>query len=103
MKNIYVGNLPFSISENELKSVFEGHGAVQRVNLVTDRETGNPRGFAFVEMVNEQEGDAAIEALNGTQLGGRSLTVNEARPREARSGGGGGGGRGGRGGGGGRW
>jgi RNA recognition motif-containing protein len=103
LKNIYVGNLPFSISENELKSVFEGHGAVQRVNLVTDRETGNPRGFAFVEMVNEQEGDAAIEALNGTQLGGRSLTVNEARPREARSGGGGGGGRGGRGGGGGRW
>lgn len=102
MKNIYVGNLPFSISEAELKAVFEGHGAVQRVNLVTDRETGNPRGFAFVEMTNEAEGDAAIEALNGTQMGGRSLTVNEARPREARSGGGGG--RGGRGGGGGgRW
>jgi RNA recognition motif-containing protein len=105
LKNIYVGNLPFSTSEQELKQLFETHGGVSRVNLVTDRDTGSPRGFAFVEMANEQEGNAAIEALNGTQLGGRSLTVNEARPREPRSGGGGGrgGDRGGRGGGGGRW
>lgn len=109
MKNIYVGNLPFSTNEAELKQLFETHGGVARVNVVTDRDTGSPRGFAFVEMTNEQEGNAAIEALNGTQLGGRSLTVNEARPREARGGGGGGGGRsgggGGRsgGGGGGRW
>ena len=99
MKNIYVGNLPFTTSEAELRTAFAAHGAVSRVNLVTDRDTGNPRGFAFVEMSNEQEGNAAIEALNGTMLGGRSLTVNEARPREARSGGGGGYGGGNRGGG----
>lgn len=99
LKNIYVGNLPFSTNEAELKQMFESHGGVSRVNMVTDRDTGSPRGFAFVEMTNEQEGNAAIEALNGTQMGGRALTVNEARPREARGGGGGGG----RSGGGGRW
>ncbi len=106
MKNIYVGNLPFSVSETEIQQLFESHGAVSRVHLVTDRDTGRPRGFGFVEMPNEAQGNAAIEALNGSQLGGRSLTVNEARPREPRGaggGGGGGGGRGGGGGGGGRW
>ncbi len=101
MKNIYVGNIPFSANEEELKALFSAHGGVARVNVVTDRETGSPRGFAFVEMTNDKEGDAAIAALNGTSMGGRSLTVNEARPREPRTGGGGGGGRGGYGGGGG--
>jgi len=94
LKNIYVGNLPFSTTEAELEQLFSGHGAVQRVSLITDRDTGRPRGFGFVEMTNDAEGDAAIEALNGAQLGGRSLTVNEARPRQPRGGGGGGGGRG---------
>jgi len=105
LKNIYVGNLPFSANESEIEELFSGHGAVSRVNVVTDRDTGRPRGFAFVEMANDAEGDAAIEALNGVQMGGRALTVNEARPREPRGGGGGGGGgrRGGGGGGGGRW
>lgn len=91
MKNIYVGNLPFSATEAELQQLFESHGAVSRVNVVMDRETGRPRGFAFVEMTNENEGNAAIDALNGSQVGGRALTVNEARPREPRGGGGGGG------------
>ena len=91
MKNIYVGNLPFSATESELQQLFESHGAVSRVNVVMDRETGRPRGFAFVEMANENEGNAAIDALNGSQVGGRALTVNEARPREPRGGGGGGG------------
>ncbi len=105
MKNIYVGNIPFNTSENELQQLFESYGAVSRVSVVTDRETGRPRGFAFVEMPNDAEGNAAIEALNGTEMGGRSLTVNEARPREPRGGGGGRGGdrRGGGGGGRGRW
>ena len=98
MKNIYVGNLPFSATEAEVSQLFEAHGAVQRVHLVMDRDTDRPRGFGFVEMTNDTEGVAAIEALNGTQLGGRSLTVNEARPRQPRGGGGGGDG-----GGGGRW
>jgi len=103
LKNIYVGNLSFSSTEADLQKLFESHGSVSRVNVVMDRDTGRPRGFAFVEMANENEGNAAIEALNGTQVDGRSLTVNEARPREARGGGGGGGGGGrGRGGGGGR-
>lgn len=92
MKNIYVGNLPFSSTENELQELFQAHGSVTRVNVVMDRDTGRPRGFAFIEMANENEGNAAIEALNGTQVGGRALTVNEARPREPRGGGGGGGG-----------
>jgi cold-inducible RNA-binding protein len=92
LKNIYVGNLPFTTSDTELQDLFATHGAVSRVNVVMDRDTGRPRGFAFVEMTNDDEGGKAIEALNGTQLGGRSLTVNEARPREPRGGGGGGGG-----------
>ncbi len=96
MKNIYVGNIPFYTSEAELQQLFESYGAVSRVNVVTDRDTGRPRGFAFVEMPDAAAGDAAIEALNGAQLGGRSLTVNEARPRQPRGGGGGGGRGGGR-------
>ncbi len=97
---IYVGNLPFNIADAELQSLFEAHGQVSRVDIVTDRETGRPRGFAFVEMPNDTEAQAAIEAIDGTQIGGRSVNANQARPREDR-GGGGGGGRGGYGGGGG--
>jgi RNA recognition motif-containing protein len=105
MKNLYVGNLPHSTTEAELRGVFEAHGAVEKVSLVTDRDTGRSRGFAFVEMTNAAEADKAIAALNGTDLGGRALTINEAKPKtdRPRSGGGGGGkGFGGGGGGGGR-
>ena len=104
MKNIFVGNLDFNTSEEELRQAFEGYGQVDRVSIMTDRETGRSRGFGFVEMTNAEDGEKAIAALNGTQLGGRTLNVNEARPKAERSGGGGGGGgrdRGGRGGGGG--
>lgn len=102
MKNIYVGNLPFSAVEADVEQLFSQHGKVDRVSIVIDRETGRSRGFAFVEMGNDQEGDAAIAALNGFDMGGRRLVVNEAQPREKRGGfGGGGGGRGGFGGGGG--
>jgi len=109
LKNIFVGNLDFNTSEEELRQAFEGYGQVDRVSIMTDRETGRSRGFGFVEMTNAEDGEKAIAALNGTQLGGRTLNVNEARPKAERSGGGGGGGgrdRGGRGGGGGgrnRW
>jgi len=97
MFNIYVGNLSFDTTESELHTLFSAHGDVDRVSLVTDRETGRPRGFGFVEMRDENAGRSAIEALNGTQIGGRALTVNEAKPRAPRSGGvGGGGGGGGR-------
>ncbi len=99
MKNIFVGNLSFATTEQEIRTIFEAHGAVQRVNIVTDRDSGQPRGFAFVEMTNDAEGDRAIEAINGKQVGGRTLNVNEARPKGE---GGGGGGRGFGGGGGGR-
>lgn len=100
---LYVGNLPFNVSEQELHELFAQHGNVTSASLVTDRETGRPRGFGFVEFANDDEARAAIEALHGYNLGGRDLTVNEARPRENRGfgGGGGGGGRGGYGGGGG--
>ena len=103
MKNIFVGNLDFNTSEEELRQMFEAHGQVDRVSIMTDRDTGRSRGFGFVEMTNAEEGDKAIAALNGTQVGGRTLNVNEARPKVERGGGGGGGGRdrGGRGGGGG--
>jgi cold-inducible RNA-binding protein len=99
MKNLYVGNLPHSTTEAELRTAFEAHGAVEKVSLVTDRETGRSRGFAFVEMTNASEADKAIAALNGKELGGRALTINEAKPKTDRpkSGprfGGGGGGRG---------
>ena len=94
---IYVGNLSYSVSPDTLEQLFTSHGAVEEVHMPTDRETGRPRGFAFVTMPNASEGQAAIEALNGTDLEGRSLNVNEARPRgEGGRGGGGGGGRGGR-------
>jgi RNA recognition motif-containing protein len=103
MKNLYVGNLPHSTTEVELRQVFEPHGAVEKVTVVTDRETGRSRGFGFVEMTDASEADKAIAALNGTDLGGRPLTINEAKPKTERPKGGGGGGRGfGGGGGGGR-
>ena len=92
MKSIYVGNLSFTATEEEIQELFEQHGAVTSVNLITDRETGRARGFGFVEM--ESGADEAIAALDGTEVGGRSLRVNEAKPREPRGGGGGGGGRG---------
>ena len=82
-KNIYVGNLPFSASETEVRELFEQYGAVSRVSLITDRETGRPRGFGFVEMA-EEGADEAIRELDGTMMGGRNLRVNEARPREER-------------------
>jgi cold-inducible RNA-binding protein len=81
MKNIFVGNLDFSATESSLRSVFEPYGKVDRVNLVTDRDTGRSRGFAFVEMTDSNEADKAIAALNGVNLDGRTLNVNEARPK----------------------
>lgn len=93
MKNIFVGNLSFAATEDSVRSLFETHGSVGRVNIVTDRDTGQPRGFGFVEMANDGEGEKAIAALNGTDLDGRTLNVNEARPKAERAGGGGGFGR----------
>jgi RNA recognition motif-containing protein len=101
MKNIYVGNLSFQTTEQDLEAAFSAYGQVERAQLVKDRDTGKSRGFGFVEMTEDSGADRAIEALNGSQLDGRSLTVNEARPREARPSGGGGGGGGNRFGGGG--
>jgi RNA recognition motif-containing protein len=91
VKNIYVGNLSFEATEESVRALFEAYGTVARVNIVTDRDTGQPRGFGFVEMANDGEGEKAIAAVNGTELGGRALNVNEARPKAERSGGGGGG------------
>ena len=91
MKNLYVGNLPHSTTEAELRNLFEAHGAVDKVSMVTDRETGRSRGFAFVEMTDAGEAEKAIAALNGTELGGRALKINEAKPKTDRPGGGGGG------------
>ena len=112
MKNIFVGNLSFGTTEQDIRTLFEAHGSVDRVNIVTDRDTGQPRGFAFVERTNDAEGDRAIDAINGKEVGGRALNVNEARPKgeggggggsgRGYGGGGGGGGRGSGGGGGGR-
>ena len=102
---LFVGNLSFSITENDLQDAFAAHGTVIEANLMMDRATGRPRGFGFVTMSSPEEAQKAIDALNGKELGGRALTVNIARPREERPGGGGGGGNrgyGGRGGGGGR-
>ena len=96
-KNLYVGNMSFSTTEETLRQAFSQYGTVTKVQLIMDRETGRPRGFAFVEM--SDGGDQAIAALNGAQLDGRTLTVNEAKPREDRPRGGGGGGYGGGGGG----
>jgi RNA recognition motif-containing protein len=92
MLNIYVGNIGFNVREEELQELFEQHGEVERVNIIMDRTTGRSRGFGFVEMRDDNAGHAAIEALNGYELGGRSLTVNEAKPRTQQRGGGGGGG-----------
>ena len=98
MTKLYVGNLPFSTDDTQLRSLFETHGEVVSASIVMDRDTGRPRGFGFVEMSNDAEAKAAIEAMNGQQVDGRAIVVNEARPREARGGfGGGGGGGGGRG------
>ncbi len=104
MKNIFVGNLDFNTSEDDLRQLFAAYGQVDRVSIMTDRDTGRSRGFGFVEMTNAEEGEKAIAAINGTQVGGRAVNVNEARPKVERAGGGGrdrGGDRGGRGGGGG--
>jgi RNA recognition motif-containing protein len=91
--NIYVGNLSFNATENDLEDAFGEYGAVSSVNIIKDRDTGRSRGFAFVEMRDDREGREAIEAINLKEIAGRSVTVNEARPREDRRGGGGGGGR----------
>ncbi|MBU2500132.1 RNA-binding protein [bacterium] len=100
MKKIYVGNLPFSATNEEIQDLFGQHGTVHSVALINDRETGRPRGFGFVEM-DDDAAMAAIQALDGQEMGGRSLRVNEAQDRPRGGGGGGGGGRGGYGGGGG--
>ena len=107
VKNIFVGNLSFSATEDDVRGMFEAYGAVDRVSIITDRETGRSRGFAFVEMSDDTQAERAIASLNGSSIGGRTLNVNEARPK-GEGGGGGGGGRerrggfgGGRGGGGG--
>lgn len=98
-KNIYVGNLPYSVTSDELREVFEQYGEVRSAVVITDRYTGRSRGFGFVEMTDNAEADKAIEDLNGSNLGGRNIVVNETRPREERSGGRRGGQRGGSGGG----
>jgi RNA recognition motif-containing protein len=95
--NIYCGNLPYGLTEDELREAFETHGVVEAARIITDKFSGNSKGFGFVEMPNDSEAQAAIAALNGTELKGREIKVNEARPREERGGrgraGGGGGGR----------
>ena len=91
MKNIFVGNLSFGATESAVRSLFEAYGAVDRVSIVTDRDTGQARGFGFVEMSNNTEADRAINELNGRDLDGRALNVNEARPKTDRGSGGGGG------------
>jgi RNA recognition motif-containing protein len=104
-KKLYVGNLPYGVTDGDLQNLFEPHGAVQSAQVIMDRDTGRSKGFGFVEMTTDAEATAAIAALHGKEIDGRALTVNEARPREDRGGGGGGGGKhrgGGGGGGGGR-
>src|SRR4051794_39927118 len=101
-KKLYVGNLTYGVTDSALQEMFEAHGTVQSAQVIMDRDTGRSKGFGFVEMGSDQEAQAAIAAMNGKEVDGRALTVNEARPREDRGGGGGGGGgRGGYGGGGG--
>lgn len=95
MKNIYVGNLDFNVSEDELRQAFAAYGQVDNVTILKDRDTGQPRGFGFVEMANDEEAEKAINGMNGSQLGSRALNVNEARPKVNKGGGGFGGGRGG--------
>jgi len=87
MKNIFVGNMDFGITEEQLRGAFATYGQVDKVTIVTDRDSGQPRGFAFVEMANDAEAQQAIAGLNGSQLGGRNLNVNEARPKVERGGG----------------
>ena len=101
MKKIFVGNLSFGATEDSVRTMFEAYGAVDRVSIVTDRDSGQPRGFGFVEMASNSEADRAISELNGRELDGRALNINEARPKEDRGFGGGGGGGGNRRGGGG--
>ncbi len=91
-KKLYIGNIPFTTTEDELRTIFEAHGAVSSVNVITDRETGRARGFAFVEMDEASAADDAMRALDGSDMGGRSLRVNEANERDRGGGGGGGGG-----------
>jgi RNA recognition motif-containing protein len=91
-KKLYVGNLPFSATEAELRSLFEAHGEIASVNIITDRETGRARGFAFVEMEDARAAEAAMRALDGREMGGRPLRVNEAQDKRSGGGGGGGGG-----------
>jgi cold-inducible RNA-binding protein len=93
MKNIFVGNLNFGATEDSVRSLFEQYGTVERVSIITDRDTGRAKGFGFVEMSANAEADQAIAALNGRELDGRALNVNEARPKTDRASGGGGGGR----------
>jgi cold-inducible RNA-binding protein len=93
MKNLFVGNISFQTTEGELRALFEPFGQVTRAHIVTDRETGRSRGFAFVEMPNDEEAARAIAGVNGKEIGGRAVKVNEARPREPKGFGGGGGGR----------
>jgi RNA recognition motif-containing protein len=88
-RKLYVGNLPYEVGENELQELFGRAGSVESVTVMRDQMTGRARGFAFVEMSTDEDAQHAITALNGTQVGGRNLTVNEARPKEARTGGGG--------------
>ena len=102
-RKLYVGNLPYSATEQELTAKFAAHGTVESCKLITDRDTGQSKGFGFVEMSRDSEASAAIGALNGQDYGGRPMKVNEAKPQEKRSGGGGGRGGYGGGGGGGRW
>jgi RNA recognition motif-containing protein len=94
-KKLYVGNLPYGVTDGDLEQMFQAHGTVQSAQVIMDRDTGRSKGFGFVEMGSDQEAQAAISAMNGKEIEGRALTVNEARPKE-----GGGGGRGGHGGGG---
>lgn len=105
MTNIFVGNLSYQTTQQDLEAAFAQYGAVERVSIVTDRDTGQPRGFAFVEMTERRDAETAISQLNGAEMNGRALNVNEARPKPQGGGGGGRGGRGGHGGGGGggRW
>jgi RNA recognition motif-containing protein len=88
-KKLYVGGLPFSVTDDQLKTLFESHGTVESAKVITDRYTNQSRGFGFVEMSTQQEAEKAIQALNGSDFEGRSLKVNESKPRENRSGGGG--------------
>lgn len=89
MTNIFVGNLNYQTTQDELLAAFSQYGAVERVNIITDRDTGQPRGFAFVEMTERQEAETAIAQLNGAELNGRAMNVNEARPKPSGGGGGG--------------